>query len=104
MEKYVIEPAHTPFPTPTNLPFQSDAGIHTSKRMSESAVGRIVPVSRQNAGSRSYAPGGTGGPPGAGPGGGLNAPGATLCARVISVCASFRLASCSQSAAFTPLA
>src|SRR5690242_16693864 len=56
-----------------NLPFQPSAGSQTSKRMSESGVGLIEPVARQNAGSfAKSAPG----PPNEGTGD-LNAPAAT---------------------------
>src|SRR5215510_1497246 len=47
---YGIEPAHPPFPTASNLPFQPDAGSQTSILMSESLVGVSVAVTRQNAG------------------------------------------------------
>jgi hypothetical protein len=46
-----MDPAHTPLPPPTNLPFQPASGIHTSKRMSESGVGFELAATRQNAGS-----------------------------------------------------
>src|SRR5580692_4852797 len=82
-----MDPAHTPLPPPTNFPFQPDSGIQTSKRMSESAVGRMVPATRQNAGSAATFTGGPPGPP-AGPGS-LNAPAATSVASVIVVLGSF---------------
>src|SRR3954465_9925874 len=95
-----MEPAHTPFPTPTNLPFQFAAGIQTSKRMSESDVGRIVPPTRQKAGNREYAAGGAPGPPAPAPAGGVNAPAGTVCATVISVWASSSPLSSSHPAAW----
>src|SRR5215472_14420572 len=57
IEGYQISPDQPPFPMPMNLPFQPDAGIHTSNLMSESFVGLISPATRQNAGRLS-----TGGP------------------------------------------
>src|SRR5215510_8219082 len=65
---YGIEPAHPPFPTASNLPFQPAAGNQTSILMSESLVGVSVAVTRQNAGSFAYvfvaprAPGGVNDP------------------------------------------
>jgi hypothetical protein len=46
-----MAPAAPPLPVCTNLPFQPAAGSQISKRMSESAVGLMEPVRRQNAGS-----------------------------------------------------
>src|SRR5204863_8766355 len=43
-------PAQPPFPTPANLPFHFCSGSHTSKRMFDSLVGLIAPVTRQKAG------------------------------------------------------
>ncbi len=47
---YSIDPAKPPFPTPLNVPFQIEAGIHTSIPMSKSLVGVNVAAMRQNAG------------------------------------------------------
>jgi hypothetical protein len=46
-----IDPARPPLPTDSSLPFHCDAGSHTSIFMSESAVGRSVANTRQNAGT-----------------------------------------------------
>ena len=46
-----IAPAKPPLPGTTNLPFQPDAGIHSSILMSESRLGLIDAATRQNAGS-----------------------------------------------------
>ena len=40
---------------PMNLPFQSDAGIHTSNLIAESGDGVMVPATRQNAGKSAAA-------------------------------------------------
>src|SRR3954465_2800071 len=45
-----MTPAHPPFPTSANLPFQLSTGSQTSNRMSDSGVGLIVPATRQNGG------------------------------------------------------
>src|SRR4051812_50177543 len=45
-----MTPAHPPFPTPANFPFQLSRGSQTSNRMSDSGVGLIVPATRQNGG------------------------------------------------------
>src|SRR4051794_26873914 len=45
-----MTPAHPPFPTPANLPFQLSRGSQTSNRMSDSGVGLIVPATRQKGG------------------------------------------------------
>src|SRR3954465_3907263 len=45
-----MTPAHPPFPTPANFPFQLSRGSQTSNRMSDSGVGLIVPAIRQNGG------------------------------------------------------
>src|SRR5207237_5671767 len=61
-------PSHPPLPTPWNLPFHPDAGIHTSIRIRESSVGLSVAATRHKPGniSRSCdrAPGGVYGPAG----------------------------------------
>ncbi len=44
-------PAQPPLPTPWNLPFQPEAGIHTSTLMSESDEGVSVALTRQKAGT-----------------------------------------------------
>src|SRR6266480_915878 len=49
MSIYQISPDQPPFPTPMNLWFQPEAGIHTSNLMLESFVGLISPATRQNA-------------------------------------------------------
>lgn len=46
-----MEPANPPLPTPMKRPFQFCSGIQTSKRIVESLVGRITPVTLQNAGN-----------------------------------------------------
>src|ERR1019366_383337 len=46
----VDHPREPPLPAPSNFPFQPALGIHTSKRMLESAAGLITPVTRQKAG------------------------------------------------------
>src|SRR6516225_8296724 len=49
MRWYSIAPSKLPLPTPSNLEFQSAwGGNHNSKWISESVVGLIVPVTRQN--------------------------------------------------------
>src|SRR5438552_2526143 len=79
-----MNPAQPPFPLPTNLPFQPEAGIQTSILISESALGFNVTATRQNAGKSLY-----GGRPSIwaddiGTGlAGVNAPAATDCAKVI---------------------
>src|ERR1700761_6018030 len=45
-----MDPAQTPLPMPTSLPFQPEAGSHTSTLMSESGVGVRVAWMRQKAG------------------------------------------------------
>src|SRR5271166_2115083 len=47
---YWISPAKPPFPTPSNFPFQPEAGIQISILMSESLVGFNLAATRQNAG------------------------------------------------------
>ena len=42
--RYPMEPANPPLPTPRKRLFQSFSGSQTSKRISESAVGRSTPV------------------------------------------------------------
>src|SRR4051812_2109742 len=61
-----MTPAHPPFPTPANFPFQLSRGSQTSNRMSDSGVGLIVPATRQNGGRLFIAfvePGGVNDPP-----------------------------------------
>src|SRR5438874_8958811 len=73
-------PAHPPFPTASNLPFQSSAaGIHNSISMWESADGVSTMAARQYAGSIS---GGAVGAP-ARPTGARNGPAGTDSAAVI---------------------
>src|SRR5580704_15219538 len=45
-----MAPAKPPLPTPRYFSFQPATGIQTSKRISESLVGRITPATRQNSG------------------------------------------------------
>src|SRR3979490_1004233 len=84
-----MEPANPPFPALRNFPFQPETGNQTSKRIYESLVGRIIPATRQNAGSVS-----TGRPYG-----GMNFPAGAGCAMVRVVSGSFVLNKVSQSAA-----
>lgn len=46
-----MEPAKPPLPAPRSRPFQFCKGSQISKRMAESLVGRMIPVTRQNGGS-----------------------------------------------------
>src|SRR5271163_4020672 len=46
----LIVPPSPPLPTPSNFPFQFDAGSHTSKLISEASVGFNRPWTSQNAG------------------------------------------------------
>src|ERR1700719_2034306 len=85
-----MEPANPPLPTLRNLPFQSEAGNHTSKRISESGLGRMTPARRQNAGSLSRGL----------PEGGVNLPAGTACAVVRVVFGSFTPLRLAQSAAW----
>src|SRR5260370_39587019 len=60
-------PARPPLPTPLNLLFQPASGIHNSNAMLESAVGRMLPATRQKSGrpvSVLLLPGGVKLPPG----------------------------------------
>src|SRR5882672_3016252 len=72
-----------PVPFPWKLPFQPVTGIHTSILMSESPVGFRVAVTRQKAGR--FLNGARGSPRPPPPGGGVNAPAATVAADVIVV-------------------
>src|SRR5712692_2277937 len=74
-------PAHAPLPTDWSLPFQPDAGNHTSILMSESLVGVSVAATRQNSGNcaNGFEPPR---PPPALPAGGVNCPAATVRASV----------------------
>src|SRR5579862_2636134 len=95
-------PANPPLPAPSNLWFQPAAGSQTSNSMWESADDWMTPVTRQKAGMalkkpEGPSPGGDGGVPG----GSVNAPAAMVCAAVIVVDGSFRLARLSQVAANT---
>src|SRR4051794_29736860 len=75
---YAIVPAHPPLPTAWNLPFQPDAGSHTSILISESGDGVSVAATRQNPGSAFIASLCVPRPaPGV-----VNAPAATVCASV----------------------
>src|SRR5579872_887910 len=62
---------------PWNLPFQPDAGIHTSNWIFESAAGLMTPATRQNAGTLLSAP----------PSGGVKSPATTDAAVLIVVLA-----------------
>src|SRR5207302_2509986 len=78
-----MAPDQPPFPTAWNLPFQPEAGIHTSILISESFVGATVAATRQNAGSSlKFNPGP--GPVGAGCGN-ANSPAPTGMAKVMVV-------------------
>src|SRR5262249_42446676 len=88
-----MAPANPPLPMPWNFPFQPLLGIHTSNLMSESEVGLMTPVTRQNSG-RSLK--GAAGPDVIG-----KAPAAMACAEVIVVFESFSAASFSQDCAET---
>src|ERR1039457_2507015 len=70
-----MDPAKPPLPTPWNLPFQLEAGIQTSKWISESDEGLITPATRQNAGRLDMAL----------PLGGVKLPAGTDSARVMDV-------------------
>jgi hypothetical protein len=76
-----MTPAHPPLPTAWSFPFQVDVGSQTSALMSESFDGVSVASTRQKEGKLAYnraLPR----PPPRGPGGGSNAPAATVCADV----------------------
>src|SRR6266850_6213851 len=77
MAGYAIAPLNAPLPTAWNLPFQPDAGIHTSILISESGVGFSVAPTRQNAGSARKPSAALPGP------GGVNVPASTACANAI---------------------
>src|SRR6185503_2356550 len=91
-----MKPAVPPLPMPTNLPFQV-FGSQTSKRISESGTGIIVPAIRQNGGKPEYgggAPGGAGGENA--PAGGTKAPEAISSAAVRVVFGKLNFASSPQ--------
>jgi len=91
-----ISPAQPPLPRPMNLPFHSDAGIHSSNLMSESLVGLTSTATRQNAGKLSR------GRPGKLPGlGGVNLPAGSGFARVMVVSGRESVARLSQVAPAT---
>src|SRR5213596_538483 len=69
-----MEPANPPLPTPWNLPFQPDAGSHTSSLMSESLDGLRTSETRQNAAVTSIGR----------LSGGVNEPAATDCAQEVA--------------------
>src|SRR5262245_58018166 len=75
-----IEPASPPLPAAWKLPFQPDAGIHTSILISESLVGFNVAATRQNSGTSLKAAA-----PRAPAPGGVNWPAATVCTVVTVV-------------------
>src|ERR1700678_787950 len=78
-------PPSPPLPVPRNLPFQPDAGIHTSILISESLLGRAVAEMRQNAGrSLKFGPGAPGKGGGV-PAGRMNWPAGTDSASVMVV-------------------
>src|SRR5437667_138555 len=90
-----ILPFQPPLPTTSYLPFQLDAGNHTSIFISESLVGFIVAATRQNAGRSANAlP-----PPLPPPPAGTKPPAATACAVVIVVSGSFSVERLSHVAA-----
>src|ERR1019366_3516008 len=89
MSEYLIAPAKPPLPVPSNFPFQPEFGIHTSKRMFESAAGLMTPVTLQKAGRLT-----TGLPPG-----GVGLPAGTGTALVMDASGSVRWASASQGVA-----
>src|SRR5438552_3692936 len=75
-------PAHAPLPTASSLPFQPEAGSHTSILISESLDGVRVAATRQNGGSAAK-----GFPPRPPRGfGGVNCPAPTVCASVTTTC------------------
>src|SRR5213593_4139490 len=90
-------PFQPPLPTASNLPFQFDAGSHTSILMSESGVGFTVAATRQNAGRSPNCAA----PPRPPPPAGANAPAATDCANVMVVSESLSPARLSHEAADT---
>ena len=95
-----MSPARPPLPTAANLPFQPDAGIHTSMAMAESLDGDSVAATLQNAGSvlNCVNAGCPGNPPPAGVGG-VKVPAATRFANVIIVFGNFAKRRLSQGAA-----
>src|SRR5580700_3822679 len=80
-----------------NLPFQPVAGSHSSKRITESGAALTSAATRQKAGKVLY--GGATGPASENGFSGVNAPAATLRARVIFVCGSVSFARAPQSPA-----
>src|SRR5262249_50561675 len=92
-------PFQPPLPTASNLPFQLDAGNHTSILISESLVGFMVAATWQNAGKSVNCAPPPRPPPARPPPPGENAPAATDCAIVMVVSGSFRLARLSHGAA-----
>src|ERR1019366_2871473 len=89
MSEYLIAPAKPPLPAPSNFPFQPELGIHTSKRIFESAAGLMTPVTLQKAGRLA-----TGLPPG-----GVELPAGTDTALAMDAPGSVRWASASQGVA-----
>src|SRR5437879_2696919 len=88
-----MAPAKPPLPCPWYLPFQPEAGSHTSILMSESLDGLTSATTRQKAGTSLNI-----GIPDSAPAG-TNAPAATVLAEMIVVSASFRTVNLSQVAA-----
>src|ERR1700678_2843405 len=109
-----MEPVHPPFPSASNSLFQvglgPELGSQTSIFISESPVGLMVAMTRQNAG-RSLNPAGpfplppawpnspTPPSPRGGGGGATNSPAATICAEVMVVSGKISEARLSQEAA-----
>src|ERR1035437_785577 len=89
MSEELITPANPPLPAPSNFPFQSALGIHTSKRMFESGVGLMTPVTRQKAGRLAMGL----------PSGGVKFPAGTDTALAMDAPGSVRLASAWQDVA-----
>src|SRR6058998_1255773 len=84
-----MEPANPPLPTPWNLPFQPDAGSHTSSLISESLDGFSTSETRQNAAVTSIGR----------LSGGVNEPAATDCALEMTALGNATLARSSQDVA-----
>src|SRR5213083_559764 len=84
-----MEPANPPLPTPWNLPFQPDAGSHTSSLISESLDGFSTSETRQNAAVTSIGR----------LSGGVNEPAATDCALEMAALGNATLARSSQDVA-----
>src|ERR1700689_1804608 len=75
MAAKLMVPARPPLPTPWNFPFQFATGNHTSKWITDTAVGFRIPCTSQNAGRFSMGR----------PCGGVNAPAGADLASVMVV-------------------